>query len=250
MSFRGIDLASLGVEEIAPDLFMWLKVGGEPAPVSLDINGVRFFRFMDFLYIPKEELDELSPVEVENLCRVRAERPHLITNPNNVVQNIFRCFIRRVGPLRLFEIGAGNCPILESDGPIEYVASDADREIFKFKNADQNTCHFSRDEWSLQFADGYFDMMVAVFVFQFRIYPRQISELYRCLASTGIMLANVYRRKMAARQALESELVNAGFKVMKLKDPRGLCRDHEYWLMGRSEEILFERAELLKPLIV
>ncbi|XFB05004.1 class I SAM-dependent methyltransferase [Azotobacter salinestris] len=241
MSFR--------IEEVSAGVFMMLN--GERGPGELDFEGQRLFRFMDCFYIRKQHLDELSPEEVKNLCRVRENFPGLIDPANSEVHALFARLIERIQPRKLLEIGAGTRPVLAEVPPyMDYVLSDADRAVFSDTEGVGSNCHvFSGSEYKLPHSDSYFEMVVAVFVLQFPFYKEQIAELYRCLAPSGIVVANMYRRTELSRERLAGDFECAGFKLYKLPDIKSLCRGHEYWILGKDYESVMACGKSLEELM-
>ncbi len=203
---------------------------------------ILLYRFMDSFYIEKENLEDLSPSEVENLCRARLKYPSLIGPANAKVKKIIENYVQIALPKKLFEIGAGKSPAIEKP-PTEtaYTTSDADSEA-EYAN-EEKVLLFSANKCDLPYKDSSLDMAIAVFVFQFKIYKPQIEELYRCLKDDGLIIANVYRRKDASRINLETDFKTAGFNVSRIADPQNLCRDHEYWLIGKDSKTLAEKTQ-------
>lgn len=232
------------VEEICDGVFKLLQGSGGKC---IEYNGEVLYRFMDCFYIKKEHLHELSAEEVSNLCRARARYPELITNVNSLVQAIFLKLVRQANPQKLLEIGSGSRPLLST--PPEhflYVMSDADQSVVMSHSASKaQFCEFSSTNSKLPYGEEFFDMVIAVFVLQFKFYDAQISELYRCIAQEGVFVANVYRRSPAASKELCEQFESKGFKVFRILDPQSLCSAHEYWLVSKSQGQIQRIAALL-----
>ncbi|MNG33298.1 hypothetical protein D3C84_1195190 [compost metagenome] len=64
-----------------------------------------------------------------------------------------------------------------------------------------------------------------------------------------MLIANVYRRPQDARLELINEFKAAGFSVSILSDPEKLCKIHEYWVIGKSEEKNIAAINLIKSII-
>jgi hypothetical protein len=205
---------------------------------------------MDNLYIRQQHLHLLTPKEVTNLCRARSSNPQLIGGANARVKEIFLNYLERTAPKAVFEIGAGKLPLINTAPPeMIYILSDADPKAGEDISNEDNFCIFSSSDYKLDYDDSYFDVVVAVFVFQFRVYTKQIAELHRCMADNGVLIANVYRRPQDARLELINEFKAAGFSVSTLNDPEKLCKTHEYWVIGKSQEKNNATINLIESII-
>src|SRR5690606_19125394 len=99
----------------------------------------------------------------------------------------------------------GKLPLMTvAPAGMKYVLSDADANAGEDLSED-SFCVFSRSDYRLDYDDNYFDLIVAIFVFQFDVYKKQIAELHRCIANGGTLIANVYRRPQDARLELINE---------------------------------------------
>lgn len=235
------------IKEVVEGVFKLFQGTGERC---IHHNGEFLYRFMDCFYIRKEHLYELSPDEVSNLCRARSLFPELITDVNDVVQSIFKKLVLRVSPTSLLEIGSGSRPLLSSPPPgFVYVMSDADQSVIVGSVNGAEFCEFSSTNSTLPYGDNYFDMVVAVFVLQFKFYEEQISELYRCIAPNGVFVANVYRRPPAAGNELCMQFESKGFNVLRIPDPQSLCSDHEYWIISKCKSRMHSVSSLLNALL-
>jgi hypothetical protein len=224
--------------------------GNDQGDEVVERNGEQLYRFMDNLYIRQQHLHLLSPGEVTNLCRARSNNPQLIGGANARVKKILLKYLERTVPKAVFEIGAGKLPLISTAPPeMIYVLSDADPQAGEDIPNEDNFCIFSSSEYKLNYSDNYFDVVVAIFVFQFHVYPKQIAELHRCIASNGILIANVYRRPQSARLELINEFEAAGFFVSILSDPEELCKTHEYWIIGKNKEINITTTNILESII-
>lgn len=221
-------------------------------PKETEHEGIKYFRFMDFFYTRTEDLDQLSPDEVSNLCRARARFPTLISQPNIEVRSLFKALALEIGPSSLLEIGAGLNPLFAGTTTMgmHYVLSDADQEVVKSHSNTDTECYiFSDAACVLPHQEGHFEMVIAVFVLHFPFYKTQLIELYRTLNKTGVIIANVYRRSDNARIQLTSDIESSGFKILKVKDTKHLCLNHEYWILGKSEAQMKICASTLKKII-
>ncbi|SDZ64593.1 hypothetical protein SAMN05518854_109135 [Variovorax sp. YR266] len=219
---------------------------GACGPEEIDYKEDRLYRFMDKFYI-RCSTDELTPVEVSELCRERALHPEVISSANEDVRNLFKSLIDKLGPTSFLEIGAGNNPILQEHESavrnISYVRSDADPDLTNGKHV------FSGLSSKLTHPSDHFQMAAAVFVLHFHFYVDQIAELYRCISPSGIFIANVYRRSPESREALANVLRKTGFFLLIEPDPRSLCRDHQYWIAGKDSGKVQEASIVLLALI-
>lgn len=212
---------------------VYVDEGDELGPEERVHEGRLLHRFMDKFYI-RCETDELTPIEVDVLCRARASKPSTILRANSVVQELFRGLVRLRNPARLLEIGAGASPVFQDGGwlgdPLSYVKCDAAPDH-------ANGWHvFSGFNAELPLESDYFDMAIAVFVLHFHFYASQVVELHRCMAPKGVFIANIYRRKPASLMRLNQSFGEAGFFVETLPDPHALCQDHQYWVVGKDRE--------------
>ncbi|MFC0711474.1 methyltransferase domain-containing protein [Azorhizophilus paspali] len=236
------------VEEVSEGVFKLRDKNVGPDVIEYD--GGRLYRFMDGFYVRREHLDEMSPAEVSSLCRARLGVPQSINPVNKEVKENFRLLTRRLGARNILEIGAGRHPLFESapTGTF-YALADADEEVRGGLTEPNEFNEFSESAPDLKYRDGQFDLIVAVFVFQFPFYPAQISEVARCLAQDGVLVANVYRRRIESRIILKEQFLSSGLNVKSISDPKKLCRDHEYWVIGRTQENIDECVKLLLELI-
>lgn len=207
--------------------------------------GIRLLRFMDRFYL-RCPPDELEPDEVSALCRERARSTGLITETNQKVKEIFKRLVYELKPFSFLEIGAGSNPILSpSDRLIRdthYVRSDADADQAK------GLTEFSVDS-GLNYHNDHLDLAAAVFVLHFRFYEVQISELQRCLKTTGAFMANVYSRSNESRATLKQRFLDAGFQLAIIPDPHNLCKAHEYWIAAKQEESLARHEVVLRSIL-
>jgi hypothetical protein len=217
---------------------------GEKGEKEISYLDVTLIRFMDIFYI-RCHPDELTPIEVSELCRERVKHPDTFLAVNGVVRQLFRDFIWKLSPTRILEIGAGDRPILSgveaSEQGILYTTADADPDV--------EGCFFSGMNSRLDFPDSHFELATAVFVLHFHFYDAQIAELHRCLSSTGVFLANVYFRAKESREKLRQAFESKGLNLSVTPDPRGLCRDHEYWLAGKDPVRVDAAQRLLNDLL-
>lgn len=230
-----------------------LKIANnKKGPTCIEYDGILYYRFMDYFYTQTENLDELSPEGVSNLCRARAKFPLLISPINISVRLLFKALAQKIRPTTLLEIGAGRDPVFEAEtlNGMHYVLSDADRDVVTAHSVLDTECYtFSEQVCELPIKESYFEMVIAVFVLHFPFHKIQMLELHRRLKPSGVIVANVYRRSIEARNKLTLEMEDSGFKILKIKDTKNLCRDHEYWILGKSDAQMQYCALTLKELI-
>ncbi|WP_064118909.1 methyltransferase domain-containing protein [Pseudomonas fluorescens] len=233
-------------EMIEPEV---LKVlGDKKGPDKAEHEGKTYYRFMDFFYTYTPYLDELTAVEVSDLCRARANHPELISQTNIDVRNLFKRVAVELSPKTFLEIGAGSHPIFydEPQNSTDFIISDADQDVIDRLENQQNKCQlFSNTQYKLHFNDNHFELVMAVFVLHFPFYKEQLIELYRTMSPHGAMIANVYRRTIEAKERLHADMEEAGFKIYKIHDTKELCRDHEYWIIGKDLNHLYNCGEVL-----
>ncbi|AUA31671.1 class I SAM-dependent methyltransferase [Pseudomonas sp. SGAir0191] len=241
MNEVAFEIVTPGVLKIVPEV---------KGPFEIEFDGTKYFRFMDYFYIQKENLDELLPVEVSNLCRARAKYPSLISPVNKEVREIFERLAHKICPTSLLEIGAGIHPVFSKAAPeaMRYVLSDADSEVVKHHVNLKTDCYlFSEKHCQVPLEDNNFEMVIAVFVLHFPFHKSQLVEIYKRLKNTGIVIANVYRRSSTSRELLINEMRCAGFKIKRVSDPKKLCAEHEYWILGKQDaQIEFCASRLLE----
>lgn len=234
-------------EMVEPDVLK--VVGNDKGPDEAEHDGKTYYRFMDFFYTYTPFLDELDADGVNNLCRARARFPGLISQTNIDVRKLFKQIAVELAPKTFLEIGAGSHPIFHNQPQncAGYIISDADPEVIEKLRGWGNECQiFSNSECELYFDDGHFELVMAVFVLHFPFYKNQLAELYRTMSPFGVMIANVYRRTVEAKGKLCADIESAGFKVHKVHDSKELCRDHEYWIVGKDLNCLYNCAKTLE----
>jgi SAM-dependent methyltransferase len=211
---------------------------------EISYRGTVLYRFMDRLYLSCES-EFLEEDEVAALCRERANQPALISPVNAKVKDAFRQLIYAMAPGRILEVGSGSNPILSnqdaSERNISYHTSDADPA----NSPTQFSCSCSK----LAFADDYFDLVGAVFVLHFRFAEDQIREISRCLAPSGVFIANVYRRGDSSKESLALAFASSGLCLVRLPDPQDLCINHEYWVASPNIETATKTSQLLANLL-
>lgn len=238
------------LQEVEPGVLKLMT--GEAGPDEITYKGTNYYRFMDFFYIQNKDFDDLAPEAVSNLCRARAKFPHLISDVNQDVRRIFKVLVQKINPTNLLEIGVGKNPIFGSTDakPNQYILADADNEIVEFHKNSNNDCYnFSEQTCQIPSFDSFFDMAIAVFVLHFPFHINQIVEVYTRIKNSGVVIANVYRRDFASREKLTCDILSTGFKILKVQDSANLCRDHEYWILGKDDKDIQNCASILKNIL-
>lgn len=228
-------------------VYVWRGLGDPPE--ITDFGGSRFYRFMNKFYVSNPELDQLSMEEVISLCRARDEYSSSIESPNGRVKEIFRSVTNALRPSLVVEIGAGSRPLYENKNiSFNYLILDADLD--SLETCEGEKAEFSNVSSRVDVETGSACLVVAVFVFQFRVYARQVEEISRILSDDGVLLVNVYRRTSQSRKALADLLADKGLVLTVLADPENLCRDHEYWAVSKRPEIGERVLRLLEQAII
>ncbi|MBO0368516.1 hypothetical protein GIB23_15625 [Pseudomonas putida] len=225
--------------------------GSAKGPDCTVFRGREYFRFMDFFYTHTPYLDELDADDVSHLCRARAKYPELISEANTSVRELFKKVALELSPKTFLEIGAGSHPIFgnEVQARVDYVISDADPEVVQKFHGQGIQCQvFSNAEPALNYPDNHFELVMAVFVLHFPFYTEQITELHRTMSMSGAMIANVYRRTSSARDKLLADLKREGLKVHRVQDAKGLCKEHEHWIIGKDLDYLKHCGNILTRL--
>lgn len=236
----------LELEEIKPGAIY--QVSHDFGPETISIRGTTFVRFMNKFYV-RESTQKLDEAEVIALCRARSEL-ETVGPINQSVKNIITKFVNRLSPLSILEIGSGTQPALKSGTSFkQYTLSDADpKTVAQNKKQGRECVKFGKDD-KLPYPEEHFDIAIAVFVFHFKIYDSQITELYRCLKLTGALIANVYLLTENERKDLALDLEKQGFNVIRINDPSTSCKNNEYWICCRSSMILAKMQDALLEIL-
>lgn len=210
-------------------------------------KGMQIHSFMDFLYTENPNLDELTEDQVSALCRERANNPERINNnshANTEVKNLLAHLVNIHRPINLLEIGSGTTPVLsDSSKTSRYILADSDQNVVDQNRTNNKECIKFASNDKLLFSNQNFNMIIASFVFHFKIYDSQLEELARCLHSEGAIITNVYRRTEQSRLNLIESLKTFNLRALRISDEQSLCRDHEYWIIGHIHNQHLEKYQ-------
>ena len=222
----------------AGDDIFYVEKPRQNLPKEIAHLGKKYFRFMDFIYIPvsTEKLSERQVIIVNTL---RDDFFPKVPNPevNRKVREKIKYVVNQTNVETILELGPGKSPLFQHQHQTfkAYYMADLNHEVVSENKRNGFECfHFGRDT-ELAISDTSVDLIVAVFVFQFHISSYQISELKRVLKENGAIVANVYRRKIDSRSQLQKEFCHAGFCFWVLPDHEKLCRNHEYWCLYKDK---------------
>lgn len=219
------------------------------APRCIAHDGLSYHRFMDRFFVRSEQLDELDLPDVLALCRARAAYESSIGPANDEVKRLFRKLVASIAPSHLVEIGAGARPLYEGATlPFGYSTLDADVQLIS--DGASGLTRFCSEFAATGLEDQSVDMVVAIFVFQFRVYVNQLQEISRILSPQGVMVVNVYRRSPISRAILIQQLESFGLLVDVVPDVNQVCQTHEYWVVGKSlDQLGLVSAELTRLML-
>lgn len=201
---------------------------------EISIDGRIYYRFMDFIYIPRAT-DELSSEQVVVVNRLRHRfRRRVSKTGNDYVKRVLRAIVSARKPGTLLEIGAGYSPLDDASFAQRYVCVDLDPQIpLVLQGRGYDAVSFALGD-QLPLPTSTVDMAIAVFVLHFAFADQQIGELARVLATGGVFVGNVYRRSADAREALLRQFVAGGLRAVMVPDPNAICRDNEFLIAGKD----------------
>jgi hypothetical protein len=205
-------------------------------PLEIEIEGRRYQRFLDFIYIPSET-EDLSDKQI---LAVNELRHRFLTTPsirevNERVRKIFLQAVESVSPESILEVGPGFNPLFRAAPTgIQYWLADMSEDVLAANQKLGLASFLFNSNSGIPVPSESVDLIVAIYVLQFSLAPQQIFELARILRTSGVMIANVYRRPEHSREMLAELFMAAGLRVMRIVDRRNLCRRHEYWLIFKN----------------
>ncbi len=217
-------------------------------PDSFVADEAVYTSFMDYFYIcvPSEELTSEQVHEICSRRRLNREwaQPGSV---NSTVRGVFKSLVRHSAPSVLLEIGPGDSPLLltSESGTLRYITADTDPSMVAANAAIGYESHEFVD---LPLNANSVDLVIAVFVLQFRFDQEELDEISRMLNDRGVFAANVYRRSKESRDRLKSMVLKSGMQLRAIGDSSELCRDHEYWIAGRDDLRLAAGEEFFRGL--
>lgn len=247
------------IEKLDDGIYAVTNPGDGALDRTIELDGKVLYRFMDFLYTSNKNLEELNASQVKALCKARAERMPQPSNkretaysqsPNQVVRRLVQHLIRELKPSNILEIGAGANPALEEPYQGQnYVVTDMDEGTIFHKddyNAKFKPCKFGEDETRLPVETSQIDMIIAIFVFHFRIYDYQIKEIHRCLSENGVLIANVYRRSRHSRDTLIAQFTALGLHHSSVLDTISDCFENHYWIIAKNKRLIDSTIDIIE----
>ena len=226
----------------------------EKNPKCIVINGSKYFRFIDIIYIPtKTEL--LTNEQIIDINDLRNKYFHSLINKdvNEHVRKVVSDTVKRVSAQTILEFGAGYRPLFhaESFNHFTYYIADLNpKAVSECKSKGFDSFLFN-DNSLLPLSDESIDLVFSIFVFQFRISFNQIKEFSRILRKKGVILANVYRRNFKSKSNLLKAFNKEGFYFDIISDPEKICKNHEYWCLYKepNSPLVKEIIQLIKSLV-
>lgn len=211
-----------------PDLPRFLRHLGEgileaTAPIhdrELDIDGIRYRRFIDRLFLPALTCD-LSP---DQICIINRFRNQIIDRDpqfkyNRWVKRVFEEVILSIQPSLVLEIGPG-CNPLTARGAVKggdgYVGCDIDDDaVSALRAGGLSVCAPHDLRRKLQFKKP--DVIVGCFSFQFRMEDDMLSDLERVSRSDSLLLFNVPTGHVDVLGAVRSRFTEMGYVLSLVK---------------------------------
>jgi ubiquinone/menaquinone biosynthesis C-methylase UbiE len=216
-------------------------------PQTVLLNDKTYFRFCDFILIP-DSTESLSQEQVSIVNQIRSDYfgTHPQFHTNNTVREKFQSMIDLLNPTTIFEFGPGSNPFtLANDNDKQFYYADfSSTTVDVLKSLGLNCTLFGKESM-LNLPNGFVDVIISIFVFQFDVSQTQVNELYRVLKRNGFLLANMYRRSVEARNKLLERFTSAGFSHCIVSDKSNICHNHEYWILykTKNEEQVIELIE-------
>jgi ubiquinone/menaquinone biosynthesis C-methylase UbiE len=172
-------------------------------PKTADVDGRRYYRFMDYIYIPKPP-QRLSPDEVMAVCDLRIEMFDRVVNKslNQLVMSSMVDAVRRrfattpPDPLMALDFGCGPgfsaALFREGWGPCEITGVDLSSKAIEVARRGGLQADVVSYGGRLPFEAATFDVVLASFVLHFHIESASLAEIRRVLSEEGIFVFNVY----------------------------------------------------------
>jgi len=205
------------------------------APKEIKIDGHKYLRFCDFIYIPAST-EKLSKEQIisTNALRKNYFEKHPEFKKNLKVHELFYSLISELKVKNILEFGSGYNPSLfDFQGEIQY--SDFDPEVVNHLSRFGLKSHVFSTDNTLNIENEEIDLVISIFVLHFKISDLQMSELFRILAKDGVFLFNLYSRSKNSRLELKQKLEKVGFYVARIEDEHNICSNHEYWILFKNK---------------
>ena len=221
-----------------------VTVDDASAPPRLVHGGRVLERFMDHIYVPGAT-ENLTPAQIRVVNALRRELVESgdVDPANHEVKRAFASIVGDLGADSVLDWGCGYHPLKPylPERVTRFVGVDLDPDVVAARRAagdETYTC-----DHVAEVALAPFDVGFSVFVWHFDLPFGHLLSIKRLLRSEGLFVANVYRRDSASRAALANRLAHAGLDLRRVADRRGLCRDHEYWLVQHPGAPLHARVD-------
>lgn len=173
-------------------------------PRILEFSSKRFFRFMDFFYVPKP-MASLIPSEIIELCELRNKYfPFVVDEHLNgeIMANMAKYLRvalktetgRNVKALD-FGCGAGTSSrmIIENFPNIDLHGVDISSKAISVAQARGLKANWLRPNNPMQFPDQFFDAVFAVFVMHFTVSYQSLQNIHRVMKPGGPFIFNCYK---------------------------------------------------------
>ncbi len=205
------------------------------APPSLTYDGVLLERFMDKIFVPAP-LDRLTPAQISAVNSLREQVLGLTPNwaTNEIVKRTVSDFVVRSGADPVLEWGCGYSSLENHTPGISLTLVDIDPAVVDFHRTAGRRC-YSTDTDRQNIPKSYYAAVVSVFVWHFAVGAEHLSSMVAALRVQGFVLTNVYRRSDSSKKELAARIRAVGLQLHRHSDRRRLCRNHEYWLMSKSD---------------
>lgn len=208
------------------------KVGENQQPSLCYFNNKPYQNLLGFIYIPTE-IDLLSKEQIKaiNELRYKYRKHEILFDFNFYMKDVFSEIINIVKPNKLLDYGAGYDPITN------YTNYNGTFHSYDIDNSSLNKLSKPMNPTMdlSTFEDGYFDLVISIFVFHFEISVREIKELSRIINKNGLLIANMHRRNDKSKSTLKNHFLNNGFLFVELPVLRR--EGHYIWVFYKNENI-------------
>lgn len=204
--------------------------------------------FMNHFYI-NQCTSELTEEQVFAICRKREQHIKIIGSINTNVKDIFRNFIKQGNFQDVIELGCGSNPtFINSKNSFNFTASDANEDVvYNTRKKGIKSIVFGSNDIS-EISSNY-DLAFAVFVLHFHFSNNEIRSLGRHLKTKGIFIANIYRINEEKRSDLKNRFEDFGFFLERIKDETEICKNHEFWIIGKNKKTVRNESLRFKKII-